>query len=101
MKSLTKIKQIIFVVLIAGLFGFLRAQDKDSLNAICKERGHLLLQYGVTAMYCPPEVIELENRTIMILWDKNHKHGYCNRCGEEIYEPVQAKPDTVVIWKRE
>jgi hypothetical protein len=100
MKQFTKTRTILFVVLIAGLCGFLRAQDKDSLNAICKERGHLLLQYGVTAMYCPPEVIELENKTIMIYFDRNQKHGYCSRCGKEIYEPVQAKPDTVVIWER-
>jgi hypothetical protein len=100
-----KIKNLITmiaVVLIATLAGFLQAQTDTLENVICKERGHLLTGgYGVTAMWCPPRTIDLEDRTITIYWDQNHKHGYCERCGKEIWEPVQAEPDTVIIWKRE
>jgi hypothetical protein len=90
------------VVLIATLAGFLQAQTDTLENVTCKERGHLLTSgYGVTEMYCAPKIIDLEDRTIIIYWDQNQRHGFCERCGKEIYEPVQEKPDTVIIWQRE
>ena len=80
---------------------FLLAEFSSAQENICEERGHRLEGLvGVTLMYCPPQIIDLPDRTIKIFWDRNYRHGFCERCGKEIYEPVQEKPDTVTIWKR-
>jgi len=89
-------KTIIFIVLFSVM------AFSQSPEDICKERGHLLTGLcGVTLMYCPPQIIDLPDKTIKIYWDRNYKRGFCERCGKEIYEPVQEKPDTVIIWQRE
>jgi hypothetical protein len=80
----------------AGSFGVILYSD----STICAERGHIKHITGMTAMYCPPQIIDLPDRTIRITHDRNIATYICQRCGKTIKEPVQAKPDTTIIWIR-
>jgi hypothetical protein len=75
--------------------------NTDSLEAICKERGHVSDGYGsITLINCMPQYIDLPDRTLRITHDRNTITYRCQRCGKGFSEPVQAEPDTVVIWKK-
>lgn len=73
---------------------------QDSLDKICERRGHMIMAYGVTSMYWSPYYVDLENKTLLISHNPNYKRGKCRRCKRIITEPVQAEPDTVIIWKK-
>lgn len=73
----------------------------DSPAEICAERGHVWSSVGsVTLLYAPPRLVDLEDRTVRIYQNPNTITYVCERCGKIITDPVQAAPDTVVIWKR-
>ena len=104
------------IILIILLLGFLPAigqelsmfysaqpdsAEQDSLDKICVERGHITDGLiSITAMYNPPQYVDLPNKTLVITHDRNTMTGTCQRCGRMISEPVQAIPDTSIIWKR-
>jgi hypothetical protein len=81
----------------AGSFGVILHSD----STICAERGHIN-RGGVrtTLAYCMPKIIDLPDKTIQIYHDTNIRTYICQRCGKTIKEPVQAKPDTTIIWIR-
>jgi hypothetical protein len=69
-------------------------------DKLCEQRGHVRPDVtSVTDMYFPPRYVDLADRTLMITWDQNIVSYTCLRCGEEVREPVQEKPDTTIIWK--
>jgi hypothetical protein len=75
--------------------------NTDSLEAICKERGHIRGNTGnITLLANIPRYVDLPDRTIIINHDRNSISYRCQRCGKGFSKPVQAKPDTVVIWKK-
>jgi hypothetical protein len=75
--------------------------DTDSLEAICKERGHVKSNYcSMTLLANIPQYIDLPDRTLRIYHDRNSRTYTCQRCGKGFSEPVQAEPDTMVIWKK-
>jgi hypothetical protein len=81
--------------------GHLGIADADSLEAICKERGHISDGYGMSTLALSiPQYVDLPDRTIKIEHDNNIYSFYCKRCKKLISRPVQAKPDTVIIWKK-
>jgi hypothetical protein len=69
-------------------------------NPICKERGHVKIGMSVTLMHCIPQIVDLPDRTLKIIHDRNIGTYTCQRCGKGFSEPVQAEPDTMVIWKK-
>jgi hypothetical protein len=70
-------------------------------NPICKERGHVKGNvHSVTLMNCVPQIVDLPDRTLRITHDRNTATYRCQRCGKGFSEPVQAEPDTMVIWKK-
>jgi hypothetical protein len=70
-------------------------------NPICKERGHVRSNYcSMTLLANIPQYIDLPDRTLRIYHDRNIRTYTCQRCGKGFSEPVQAEPDTVVIWKK-
>jgi hypothetical protein len=81
--------------------GHLGIADADSLEAICKERGHVRSNYcSMTLLANIPQYIDLSDRTLRITHDRNTITYRCQRCGKGFSEPVQAEPDTMVIWKK-
>jgi len=52
-------------------------------------------------MHSEPRVVDLPDRTLIISHDPNLQTYTCSRCGKTITEPVQAEPDTVVVWPLE
>lgn len=74
--------------------------NQAKLDSICKERGHILDMVGSTLIYCPPEYVDLPDRTIKITYDQNTMSGFCKRCGRYVKRPAMTKPDTVTVWKK-
>jgi hypothetical protein len=75
--------------------------NTDSLEAICKERGHVRSEvYSSTLMHFIPQTIDLPGSTLRITHDQNTATYRCQRCGKGFSEPVQSEPDTTVIWKK-
>ena len=88
-------KIILLILFVASV----SAQNEDSL--VCVERGHIWSQaISTTLMYCPDRIVDLPDKTIRIGWDNNIVTKICKRCGLTIKVPIQAEPDTVVIWRR-
>lgn len=93
--------RVISILILLGSICYSQ-DDVDSSNVLCKERGHIKSDYmSVTLMYCPPRFVDLPDRTIIVYYDQNEATYFCLRCGKKISEPVQAKPDTVIVWKRD
>jgi DNA-directed RNA polymerase subunit N (RpoN/RPB10) len=70
----------------------------DSINKICKERGHVHGDVGMsTLLYCPPYVIDEKEYTIMVYPGCNYTTYTCQRCGQSISEKDKEYRDT--IWK--
>jgi hypothetical protein len=75
--------------------------NTDSLEAICKERGHVKSEvYSSTLMHFVPQIVDLPDRTLKITHNPNIRTYTCQRCGKGFSEPVQAEPDTTIIWKK-
>lgn len=68
---------------------------------VCAMRGHVSTGLAnVTCIYGEPWIVDLPDRTLRISHDPNWITYVCARCGQEVREPIQAVPDTVVIWRR-
>jgi hypothetical protein len=75
--------------------------NTDSLEAICKERGHIRGNTGnITLLANIPRYVDLPDRTIIINHDRNSISYRCQRCGKGFSEPVQVKPGAVIIWQK-
>jgi hypothetical protein len=75
--------------------------NTDSLEAICKERGHISSGYGMSTLALSiPQYVDLPDKTIKIEHDSNIFSFYCQRCKKLISRPKQAEADTTVIWKK-
>lgn len=71
-------------------------------NKVCEERGHILGNIAtVTLMMSYTYYVDLPDRTLAIKVDPNYAIYYCERCGARVEKPVQEKPDTTVIWRKE
>ena len=72
---------------------------QDSLDNICYERGHVLSGIGsITLIGWAPTFVDLPDRTLLIWHDPNSMHGTCMRCQRYKSQPVQANPDTSILW---
>jgi hypothetical protein len=84
-----------------GVYRIGEGTNTDSLEAICKERGHVRSNYcSMTLLANIPRYVDLPDRTLRIKHDSNMVTYRCQRCGKGFSEPVQAEPDTVIIWKK-
>ena len=95
---------LIRVISFLILFGSICfAQDSTiSDSSLCKTRGHIKSDvFTVTLMYFHPSFEDLPDRTIIISHDENIATYFCLRCGKAFSEPVQAKPDTIIVWKKD
>ena len=80
----------------------LDSSTQDSLNKICKVRGHIIYYSGITTLLdWAPSSIDLEDRTLWISHNPNHFNGQCLRCRRRVSVPIQIKADTTIIWKKE
>jgi hypothetical protein len=104
----TNMKTLLTIILLSCL---VQAQEKtevhsfyirgDSLEAICKERGHIKGNVGgVTCLASIPRYIDLPDKTIVIYSGPNTISYRCQRCGKGFSEPVQVKPGAVIIWQK-
>jgi hypothetical protein len=96
------------IIAILLWFGFMNIfaqyySERDTTqDGICAIRGHIESGLtGYTLMGWSEQIIDLEDKTIIISHNPNRKTYYCSRCGEAINEPVQEKPDTTIIWRRQ
>jgi hypothetical protein len=75
--------------------------DWDSLEAICEERGHVPDWHSMTCLRHQPRVVDLEDRTLVIRYNRSVQKGVCRRCGAQLSEPVVDEADTTVVWAAE
>ena len=88
--------RLIFLFVTAGL-----GQTVEGDSVACDERGHFIGLGTVTLTYSPPHYIDLPDRTLIIKHDPNSITGVCLRCNKVVTQPVQAKPDTTIIWRKD
>lgn len=74
--------------------------EQARLDSICEKRGHVLNYGWITLVGWTPYYIDLPDRTLLISYDPNTMRGQCMRCKMYISQPVQTKPDTIIIWKK-
>jgi len=76
-------------------------KKQDSLDAICDERGHIKSGSFVINTFFPfSKFVDLPDKTLKIYQDQNIEVWTCARCGRHFEGPVQATPDTTIIWQR-
>ena len=73
--------------------------QQAKLDSVCAIRGHVYGDYiTVTSVYYAPWVIDLDSVTYRIMWDRNTLEYRCARCSNIVRQPVQARPDTAIVW---
>lgn len=73
----------------------------QTCNFYCLERGHALSEAGwVTLAGIIDYTVDLPDRTLRIRYNPNYVSSVCSRCGLEVRQPVQLKPDTTIIWQK-
>jgi hypothetical protein len=74
----------------------LRAEPEPTA---CDIRGHVVTRGTITDMQTEERLVDEPERSLYIRWNPNTLTGACMRCGRTATVPVQAKPDTVEIWR--
>jgi hypothetical protein len=87
---------ITIILVITGI----NCQAQDTINPICKQRGHIKGDVcSSTLMYCEPYIIDTDTSSIMVYPACNWLTYYCIRCGAEI---VEQEPEyREILWQGE
>lgn len=89
----------VFLLLLIGCCFCSPETDSTKVDSLCIERGHIILNGGITLLGVYSEYLDLGDKTIRIYYDPNYITGTCARCWKYVQERVQVNLDTIIIWR--